>query len=510
MSRLHRHSAFTRYAVALLATVAALVLRLAMAPVLEPGVMEYAPLLAVVVFTGWWAGIGPSIVSLAVGTFVADYLFVAPVHTWGYSDDLRATAALVMYVVLGIAFTFVGRAMHRSQRDARAQAELAVARQRELERTEAALRDADRRKDEFLAVLAHELRNPLAPVRNAARALRLAGLPPSAERPVAMIERQTVHMARLIEDLLDVSRITRGVLDLRPERLDFAEVAHSALDACRDEMEQRRHTVTLRLPDPPVTLEADRHRLVQVFGNLLVNAARYTPPGGHIVLTGRGDDGALVVTVSDDGIGIEAGQLDAIFELFTQVGRSTTDHGGLGIGLTLARQLVELHHGSIAAASAGRDRGSTFTVRLPAVAGAAAVPVAPASSVAAPRRVLVADDNHDTADSLALLLALRGHVTRAAYDGEDALMAAAEFRPDVVIVDIGMPKLDGYEVARRLRAADGGGALVLVALTGWGQDSDRQRALANGFDAHLVKPADPELLEQVLATPHAVVGATGG
>jgi len=498
MERSRRPSAFARYSVALLATAAALAVRLAMAPVLDPGVLAYDPLLGVVVFIGWWAGVGPALVSLAAGALVADYLFMSPVHTWGFGEEPHARTALATYMALGLVFAMVGRAMNHSQRRAREQAALALSRQRELERTEAALLDADRRKDEFLAVLAHELRNPLAPVRNAARVLQLAGLPPAAQRPVAMIERQAVHMSRLIEDLLDVSRITRGVLELRPERIDFAEIAHAALDGVRDELERRGHTVTLELPDPPVTLEADRHRLVQVFGNLVSNAARYTPPGGHIALRARGDDDALVAAVSDDGIGVDPAQLEAIFELFRQADRGTGRQAGLGIGLTLARQLIQLHGGTITAASAGHGHGSTFTVRLPAVHGAPVVAYTPAVPLGAPRRVLVADDNHDAADSLAMLLALRGHETRTAYDGEDALAVAAEFHPDVAIVDLGMPKLDGYEVARRLRADGHGGELRLIALTGWGQDSDRRRARDAGFDAHLVKPVEPTVLEEAL------------
>jgi len=377
----------------------------------------------------------------------------------------------------------------------------------ERKRAEDALREAERRKDEFLAILAHELRNPLAPVRNAAHYLRLRELPEAElRRPVEMIERQVTHMARLIEDLLDVSRISRGMLELRLERVATADVLEAAVDACQDEVRARGHALEVTGPGRPVELLADRARLIQALSNLLSNAAKYTPTGGRIALVARATDDTLELRVKDNGIGIPPGKLREIFELFAQVDRSLERQGGLGIGLTLTRQLIELHGGTIEAKSDGVGYGSEFVLRLPIAAATAprAHATAPAEAATAERlRILVADDNPDAVESLALLLSLAGHEVHTAFDGEQAAALAAEAKPDVALLDIGMPRLNGYDAARRIRARPETRRTFLVAVTGWGQEDDRRRATEAGFDAHLVKPVSPEALNQLLARPAA-------
>jgi signal transduction histidine kinase len=369
-----------------------------------------------------------------------------------------------------------------------------------------ALRENDRRKDEFLAVLAHELRNPLAPIRNAASYLRRIEPGTSVlKRPVEIIERQIGIMARLVDDLMDVSRISRGTLALRPDQVDLVEIVEAAAEGCREDVDARAHTLRLVLPERPVLMRGDRDRLVQVFGNLISNAAKYTPDRGRIDVEVAAAGDVIEVAVRDNGRGIPGAKLREIFELFAQVDRSFDREGGLGIGLTLARQLVELHGGSIEARSDGQGRGSTFQVQLPR--GAVDAPTPPgraALPTASPRRILVADDNRDSAESLALFLEAHGHHVHVAYDGETAIAEAHVLLPEVAFIDIGMPKLSGYEVARALRQTPWGGSVHLVAVTGWGQDADRRRARDVGFDAHLVKPATPEVLLGILAAMDAL------
>jgi PAS domain S-box-containing protein len=370
-------------------------------------------------------------------------------------------------------------------------------------RAEEALKDADRRKDEFLATLAHELRNPLAPLRTGLELLRLAGGPAAAVEPVrAMMDRQLTQMVRLVDDLMDVSRISRGKIDLRRERVPVAAAIASAVETSRPLVEQMGHALTVALPDGPLFVDADPVRLAQVFLNLLTNAAKYTEPGGRIRVTAGRQAEAVVVAVRDTGIGIAADQLSHVFEMFSQVAQARDKaQGGLGIGLTLVKQLVELHGGRVEATSPGLGRGAEFVVRLPA-ADEPPPPVAAADGAerpAAALRVLIVDDNRDSADSLATLLELTGNVTRTAYDGEEAVAAAVAFRPDVILLDIGLPKLTGYEVCTRLREHPCGRGAVIVAQTGWATDADRARARAAGFDHHLVKPVAPAALTALLA-----------
>jgi len=370
-------------------------------------------------------------------------------------------------------------------------------------RSEAILQETDRRKDEFLAILAHELRNPLAPLRNALQLIRVASNDAQVlEKAHGLMERQVQQMVRLIDDLMDISRITRGKIELRKERIELAAVIQDAVETSRPLIEAAGHELTVVYPPEPIFLDADPTRMAQVFANLLNNAAKYTQSGGRIRLTGERQGEEVVVKVRDSGIGIPADMLPHVFEMFTQVDRSLErSQGGLGIGLSIVRGLIELHGGSVEAHSAGPGRGSEISVRLAVHPSTANVPAAAvAGRPAAPprRRILVVDDNRDSADSLALLLTLQGSEVRTAYDGLEAIEAAAAFQPDVVLSDIGMPRLNGYDAAQRIREQCRGRKVVLVAMTGWGQEEDKRRSTAAGYDVHLVKPVELAALERLL------------
>jgi PAS domain S-box-containing protein len=372
---------------------------------------------------------------------------------------------------------------------------------------EEALKEADRRKDEFLATLAHELRNPLAPIRNAAQVLRLRDLAdPLLSSARDMIDRQVQQMVRLIDDLLDISRITQGKLQLRKERVDLAAVVRSAVEASRPLIDAHGHDLTVTLPHESVLVDADPIRLAQVFSNLLNNAAKYTEKGGHIWLTAERHGAEAAVSVRDTGIGIAADHLPRLFEMFSQAAPALErSQGGLGIGLALVRGLVELHGGCALGRSAGLGKGSEFAVRLPvAEAPALAGPESSADGgpwCCGPRcRILVADDLRDCVDSLAMMLRLAGHDIQTAHDGLEAVQAAASFRPDVALLDIGMPKMNGYEAARHIRQQPWGKEMLLIALTGWGQEEDKRRTFEAGFDHHVTKPVEPAALEQLLAS----------
>jgi signal transduction histidine kinase/CheY-like chemotaxis protein len=369
---------------------------------------------------------------------------------------------------------------------------------------ERALREADRHKDVFLATLAHELRNPLAPIRNAAQ---LLGSPTLRSEQLQwarnVIQRQVKHMALLLDDLLDIARITQGKLDLKKERITLNSVVDAAVEAARPLIDGKNHQLNVALPAEPVILDADPLRLCQVILNLLTNAGKYTDAGGHITLSGHIEPNGLILSIKDNGIGIPAESLDGIFTMFSQVeDAQARAEGGLGIGLALVKGLTALHGGTVTARSNGRGQGSEFILNLPLAGPAIGVP---ASDLAAPgavsRRILVADDNQDAAESLAMLLEMSGHLVRVVHDGRAALTIAQTFRPDAVVLDIGMPQLNGYEVAQALRREPWGAGLTLIALTGWGQESDLQRAFDAGFDRHLTKPIDPDALETVLSSP---------
>ena len=396
----------------------------------------------------------------------------------------------------------------------RAQDELEERRraERELRQTEEALREAGRRKDEFLATLGHELRNPLNPIRSAVELLRRA-TPGNqeAQRFQDIIQRQIVHLTRLIDDLLDVSRITQGKLELRKHAVPLDDILDGAIESARPLIEAAGQSLVVRPSGAEVRLHADVVRLSQVFANLLDNASKYSPVGTRIeVLTERqGPD--VAIHVIDQGRGIPAEDQDHIFDLFFQSGRGVgRDPDGLGLGLTLVKRLVEMHGGSVEVQSKGQDRGSCFSVRLPMLESPTYEPHHPgaaAPSSAGPWRILVADDNRDSADSVAMLLQLDGHEVRVAYDGEEALSIAESGFPQILLLDIGMPRLSGYEVAERVRALPRGQNVVMIAATGWGQEEDRRRSVESGFDAHLVKPMDPPTLLRVMGELVARVSA---
>ena len=376
----------------------------------------------------------------------------------------------------------------------------------ERKQAEEAFRAADRRKDAFLATLAHELRNPLAPIRYATRLLE-PGVPPQmASDAKKMIDRQLAQMAHLLDDLLDVSRVTRGVLEIGDEQLDLREIIESAVASLKPLVEAARQEVTVALPAEALSVSGDAVRLAQIIGNLLHNATKYTPSEGHISVTASVTDGEVIVSVKDDGVGIASEALPTIFELFVQLeAPGTRPAGGLGIGLSLARDLVRLHGGRIEARSAGQGLGSEFIVRLPHAREAPALtePVAAPEKIAALGAsgicVLIVDDNVDAATSLSYVLALAGYRTAVAHDGARALELAEKLQPSVVLLDIGLPSMSGHEVARRLRAVPWGQEMRLIAVTGWGHESDRAKSLEAGFDTHLTKPIDPEMLLEHIA-----------
>ena len=369
------------------------------------------------------------------------------------------------------------------------------------------LREQDRRKDEFLATLAHELRNPLAPIRAAAKIIASPQLATTQlQRAQTIIERQVTHMALLLDDLLDIARITQGKLRLKKERVALSEVMDAAIEAARPRLDGKSHHLSVSLPAEAISLDADPLRLAQILSNLLINAAKYSNPGSHIEVQATHQAETLSVSVKDDGIGLAQESISGIFEMFSQIeeveGRS---EGGLGIGLALVKGLAELHGGTVEARSAGLGQGSKFTVCLPVSAHQFSSPQMAESAPVSPerRRVLIADDNRDAADSLSVLLELSGHEVRVAHLGQTALSLAQTFRPDVALLDIGMPDLSGYEVARALRREPWATDLQLIALTGWGQDDDRRSAMAAGFDHHLTKPIDPDQLGRLIAGPPA-------
>jgi signal transduction histidine kinase len=390
----------------------------------------------------------------------------------------------------------------------------------EQQRTIEALREADRRKDEFLATLAHELRNPLAPIRNAVEVMRLAGNDRTAiDRARGVLDRQAGQLARIVEDLIDLARIVERKVEMRRERVEVRSIVETSVETSRPQMEEGQLRLIVSLPQEPLYLDADPVRLSQVLVNLLNNAAKHTGPGGRITLavdrtSANTDDstgssgssnnfGDIVIRVRDTGIGITPALLPHIFEMFTQGPRTTMQgRGGLGVGLALVRNLVEMHDGSVQAHSAGPGQGSEFTVRLPMAAPPKrAMKEKDKRGTAGDipsRRIIVVDDNDDQVQSLAMLLTLMGHTVQRAANGPDAIEQAMEFRPDVMLIDIGMPEMEGYEVARRLRGQAETRDVYLVAQTGWGSDSDRQRSREAGFDDHLVKPLTSSDLENIL------------
>ena len=402
---------------------------------------------------------------------------------------------------------------------AEAHSTLQAEKTRELEELNAQLREANRNKDEFLAMLAHELRNPLASIHNAVQLMRKPQLPATQlgwARDV--IERQLGHLTRLIDDLLDVARITRGKINLAREPVPLSTVVTRAVETVQPLLSRQGHELSLQVTAEPLFIDGDPTRLIQIVGNILSNAVKYTHSGGRIELAADRCGEYVQIRVRDNGIGIEPQLIPTVFNLFEQASPSERgNQAGLGIGLALVKRLVELHGGQVEARSEGIGKGSEFTVRFPRLAGGAeqaaacARPAAGAAQAATQRRILIADDNRDALESLAQLLQLEGHEVYQAADGLQALAAAGETRPDLVMLDIGMPGLDGYEVARRIRAEDWGRGAMLVAVTGWGQDSDRQRSQEAGFDSHWVKPLNAQKLAALLnALPAPPAGPPPG
>jgi signal transduction histidine kinase len=438
------------------------------------------------------------------GTGAVDYL-TKPVH----GDILRSKISVFVELYRkGQAVARTNDLLRReiAQREAM-QGALEIANleleRRVLERTEA-LQHADRRKDIFLASLAHELRNPLAPIRSAVEVLRLPHAPAAAaDQARAVIVRQLEQMTRLIDDLLDVSRITSDKLALKIERVDLEPIISMAVETSRPLIVHHQHGLSIELAPVPVELEADPARLAQAINNLLSNAAKYTPAGGQIRLSTDVQDEVLTIRVADNGVGIEPELLARVFDLFTQGDRGDqAGASGLGVGLTLARRLVEMHGGTLDAESDGRGHGSTFVIRLPippAVGAPRTLADTPGTAALEARRILIVDDNNDAAEMLSIMLGGWGHETRVEYDGPAAIAAVEQFQPDIVLLDLGLPTMDGYETGRRLRQTDAGRMALVVAVTGWGQEQDIVRSRAAGLDRHLVKPVAPQVLRALIA-----------
>lgn len=374
---------------------------------------------------------------------------------------------------------------------------------RALLRTEKILSEADKRKDEFIATLAHELRNPLAPIYTGLQVLRMTKDVGTSQRTMDIMERQLGQMTRLIDDLLDISRITSGKVLLRLKRVTVGAIIDSALETARPLVAAGNHKLKVDLPSQRLWLDVDAARLTQVIGNLLSNSAKYSEPGGLITLSARCEGGETIIQVSDTGMGIPENMLGEVFHMFTQVNRTLErSQGGLGIGLALVKQLVEMHSGTVVAESAGLGKGSTFSIRLPVASALVKedMYVSPESEVTnTNRRILVVDDNEDGAMMLSMMLSFLGHETRTAYTGQEALTIGAEFHPEIVFLDIGLPGMDGYEVAQRFRESPVLKDTMLVALTGWGSEDDRRKSRDAGFDLHLTKPAEPATVNAMLA-----------
>ncbi len=521
---IERRSAQARYGSALASVLLATVVRLSLNPLLGSN-FPYIFYFIALAFSAGFCGTGPAFAALAASGVVLRLLILQP-QTAVSPTDTHSEIGLWIYMVVGTVVALLGGAMWAARRRAEMSADEAREKQELLEREiaerkriEQALRETDVRKDEFLAVLAHELRNPLAPIRNALHMMKHPfDNPRDFEAERAMAERQVVHLARLVDDLMDVSRISQGKIELRKEVVDLRHILDRALEPARSLFQERQHRLELSVTSEPIYIEADPTRLEQVLDNLLSNAAKYTEVGGRIWVTIEQVNGEAVVKVRDSGVGIEPEMLSRIFEMFVQAARhGKRANGGLGIGLNLVKRLVELHGGAISAQSEGIGQGSTFEIRLPVLTNVDIPPIppqsaapstpAPARAEAAPapasglprRRILVVDDNEDAARTLAKLLSrLHGQEVRVAHDGATALETAKAFRPELVLLDIGMPGMDGYEVAKRFRPTPEAQGALLVALTGWGQESDRSRSREAGFDHHLVKPVDPEVIRGLI------------
>jgi two-component system, sensor histidine kinase len=497
-----------RYAVALGATAVACGLRFALAPVLGSR-LAFVTFIAACLAAAWYGGIGPGVLATALGGVLAVLLFQHPTRP---NPDLVFTLGGYAFICL-VCIGFVEWSHRNYERFARSEAlsrmslETSLAERKELEDALRARLDelgiVNRRKSEFLAALAHELRNPLAPVSNAIEVLERDPDEPTRARMLGVLRHQAARLAHIVDDLIDVSRIEQGRVDLKMEVVDFGEPVRHALAACESAVGAAHPSVAANLPVSPLWVRGDGDRLEQIALNLLQNALKYTPSDGHVwVSLVEGDDEAIL-RVRDDGFGIPTDLLEKIFDLFAQAPQPLArTQGGLGIGLSLVRTLVERHGGKVSAASQGPGLGSEFVVRLPrseAPERTGKPAPEPACPAARALRVLVIEDNADMRDSMRDLLKLWGHVSEGAADGLEGLAQVLLFRPDVALVDLGLPRMDGYEVARQVRGQEGGRDVLLIALSGYGQPADREAAEAAGFDRHIVKPPDLVELESLLA-----------
>jgi signal transduction histidine kinase len=490
--RLKRASALAAYGGAVAVTFAAVFLRWFLDPWLGSDAAS-ATLYGAVAIAVWFGGLGPAVLAMVLGYAIINVRYISfdgTVSIHGPPDAL----ALGLFTLSCSLIIVLGEAMRRARDRYRSSEAEVKARARELQR-------ADQNKSRFLAVLSHELRNPLAPLRTGVALLRMRGADPDAQETHDMMERQITQLARLIDDLLDVSRIDRGKLEIHAERIPVETMLRSAIDTARPNIDAQGHELVVHFPESALFVEGDLMRLSQVVSNLLNNAAKFTPSGGRIELSARAEEGKAVLRVADNGIGVARERLPEIFDMFVQVSPGGTS-GGLGLGLTLARAIVRRHGGEILARSPGLGKGTEFLVVLPlAAALAVEAPREPEAAVEAPsrRRVLVVDDNVDAAQTLATYLRLEGHRVESALDGEAALRIAEVLRPDVAFIDLNMPRMDGVEVARRLRVTAWGRGAHLVALTGMGQPADVARTQQAGFDEHITKPADLQRVSQIAA-----------
>ena len=483
------------YGFAVLATVAAAGLRVPLKGVLG-GSLPYVTFFAAIAASAAYGGRGPGLLATALGGLLSAWFLLAPAGSFRLAGSGEAIG-LGLFALVGVGISLMFETLHAARRRLELQKE-------ELRRVEAALRENDRRKDEFLATLAHELRNPLAPIRNSLALLRETdGRPADVAEARNIMDRQLGHHGAPHRRPARPVAITRGTLELRRRRVELASIIHQAIETVRPLVECARHELEVDLPPDPVHIDGDPMRLAQVFSNLLNNACKYTEPGGHIRLKAALDGSDIVVSVGDDGMGIPPDKLQTIFEMFAQVDRTLErSQSGLGIGLTIVKRIVEMHGGSIQVQSDGPGQGTTFHVRLPVLVGAPEkdpVPGVPEPARAAGRRILVVDDNRDSADSLAMLLRLGGNETHVAHDGSDALDAAGRLQPDLILLDLGLPRVNGYDVCQRIRREPWGRDVTIIALTGWGQQEDRRRSSEAGFDDHLVKPVDHDELMRLLA-----------
>ena len=522
-----------RYGVAVLSTGVILVICLFLDRIIS-GSLPLTLFIIPVAVSALFGGVGPGLLATALSGLASEYFLTEP-HFSLYSMDTADMERLTLFVIASVLLCWMIKTTHIARREVETRALEAEQRQSELEaqivereraraererliselETERsrlnamtdALQEADRRKDDFLATLAHELRNPLAPISNAVQILTLRGDDPGVvSQTKEVMERQVHQMIRLVDDLMEVSRIGRGKISLHKSSINLAEVVTTAVETSRPLIEAHSHKLSITLPERPAIVVADASRLAQVLSNLLNNAAKYTKDGGRIDLNVEKENGEIVIRVKDNGIGIAREKLPSVFEMFAQIeGSKDLSQGGLGIGLTLARRLVEMHGGKIEARSSGLGKGSEFLVRLPAMAEQSSESVqldAKDSFIQSSkntRRVLIVDDNVDSAESMAVLLGLQGHEIRLAYDGPSALDTAREFQPDLVFLDLDLPVLSGFEVAKRLRLEPALKNLTLIAMTGYGQEEDRQRTLEAGFNLHLVKPIDFDRLDELLS-----------